>query len=374
MTFNIVYNSFHVHLFTDLVCVVFQSLDILFCTASILHLAAIALDRFVHVHSSVTYSRKFNTKIHLVVILCLWMLSALIAFLPLKFNCHRPVRGDWDANNSQQFTPTRVEHLCHHHVNLTCALINATLSFILPLIFMIIVYGRLFQITRQHLNQIKSQKPSVDLIVEREDSSLDKLGCEAGPSPDQSLNSQAVSSSSLRGKFYLEPNEDAPEFETSTPNVRHHSDCSQMGSRGNQRLSRSTNDASLPFCTTNSWTNGTRVYRQRNSLSVPIRYPARAGNESVRSFGMFGRSLKEPTMSMIMRMRAATHNEHKAAITLAVILGSFILCWMPYFFINCLAAMCHCIRRLQMKAGLTPVANVKLKRNRLLKMKSSPYY
>ncbi|THD27996.1 Dopamine D1 receptor [Fasciola hepatica] len=343
MLFTIVYNCLDVQLFTDSICITFQSLDILFCTASNLHLAAIALDRFVHVHSSVTYSRKFTTKIHVLVILFLWTLSALTAFLPLEFNCHRPEQTDLAINSSRCPIPSHVDYTCHQHVNFNCALANAMLSFLLPLVFMIIVYGRLFQITRQHLTQIKSQKPSVDLIVEREDSTLEKMDCEVGPSPDQSLNSQAISSSSLRGKFYLEQNDDGANLETSMPTIRQQSDCSQNGKRCSQRLSRSTHDTSLPFCTMNSLENGSRVSRQRCSLSVPVRHPTRTGSESVRSFGALGKSMREPRTSMVMRMRTATHNEHKAAITLAVILGSFILCWMPYFSVNCLAAVFHCI-------------------------------
>jgi 5-hydroxytryptamine receptor 1 len=56
--------------------------DVLCCTASILHLVAIALDRFWAV-TYVDYMQKRSTRRVLSMIVVIWMVSALIAAAPM---------------------------------------------------------------------------------------------------------------------------------------------------------------------------------------------------------------------------------------------------------------------------------------------------
>ena len=66
------------------VCQFFLTLDILLCTASILHLCCIALDRYWAIKDSIKYAQKRTMRRVLLMIFISWLLSALIS-LPVIF-------------------------------------------------------------------------------------------------------------------------------------------------------------------------------------------------------------------------------------------------------------------------------------------------
>jgi hypothetical protein len=73
-------------IFGTYACHFFLTLDILLCTASILHLCCIALDRYWAIKDSIKYAQKRTMKRVLVIILVAWLSSALISLPVIVWN------------------------------------------------------------------------------------------------------------------------------------------------------------------------------------------------------------------------------------------------------------------------------------------------
>ncbi|KAK6468481.1 alpha-2C adrenergic receptor-like [Huso huso] len=64
-------------------CDIFLALDVLFCTSSIVHLCAISLDRYWSVSQAIEYNSKRTPRRIKCVILIVWLIAAFISFPPL---------------------------------------------------------------------------------------------------------------------------------------------------------------------------------------------------------------------------------------------------------------------------------------------------
>jgi hypothetical protein len=73
-------------LFGTLTCHFFLTLDILLCTSSILHLCCIALDRYWAIKDSIKYAQQRTMKRVLVMIIIVWLSSALISLPVIIWN------------------------------------------------------------------------------------------------------------------------------------------------------------------------------------------------------------------------------------------------------------------------------------------------
>lgn len=75
--------SFQIWIFGDVWCSVWLAVDVWMCTASILNLCAISLDRYVAVTRPVSYPSIMSRRRAKALIAGLWVLSFVICFPPL---------------------------------------------------------------------------------------------------------------------------------------------------------------------------------------------------------------------------------------------------------------------------------------------------
>ncbi|XP_046384906.1 tyramine/octopamine receptor-like [Ischnura elegans] len=68
-------------IFSPVVCQVWKALNVLFCAASMLHLCAIAADRYCAIKYPITYSRRRTLISVLVVIVSIWLFSMFISLI-----------------------------------------------------------------------------------------------------------------------------------------------------------------------------------------------------------------------------------------------------------------------------------------------------
>ncbi|KAL3308031.1 (Dopamine) receptor [Cichlidogyrus casuarinus] len=151
--------------FSQKFCDIFIMLDVMFCTASILNLAAISLDRFVAVTRPISYSKHSNNFRVRVTIALVWTLSFLIA-LPIAcgLNDQKIPQPDVCAMNSPEYIIT-----------------SSLGSFYIPCIVMIILYSRVFHVihkraalrtknntSKSHAPQVVEPNMDVKMLAEKE--------------------------------------------------------------------------------------------------------------------------------------------------------------------------------------------------------------
>lgn len=148
MTFAVANDIIGYWVFDPHFCNVWISFDILSSTSSILNLCAISFDRYLHIKNPMVYDRKMNTKKILLCIVIVWVLSALISFIPIHLGWHMI------GAEPKETTPGSPMH-CFLDLNPTYALVSSSISFYLPCIIMVCIYGRLYSFARQHVANIR---------------------------------------------------------------------------------------------------------------------------------------------------------------------------------------------------------------------------
>ena len=136
-------------LFGSALCNVWLSADVMGSTASILHLSAISLDRYAHVRDPYMYERLVTSRSILLFIAAIWLLSAFISFIPIHLGWHR-------AEDLTQSGVEMTSEVCVLALNRMYAICSSLVSFYVPCIIMIALYGRLYLLARQHLRHIRS--------------------------------------------------------------------------------------------------------------------------------------------------------------------------------------------------------------------------
>ncbi|XP_068265450.1 histamine H2 receptor [Nyctibius grandis] len=133
--------------FGSTLCNIYSSLDVMLCTASILNLFMISLDRYFAVTTPLRYTQlvtPFRVAVGLVVI---WTVSLMVSFLPIHLG--------WNTNGTAvQNTVPNCNKECTLEVNPVYGLVDALLTFYIPLVVMCITYYRIFKIAREQAKRI----------------------------------------------------------------------------------------------------------------------------------------------------------------------------------------------------------------------------
>lgn len=145
-------------------CKIWMSLDIMCCTASILHMCAISFDRYYHIHDPMRYVEKMTWKKVATAIAVVWILSVAIGFVPLTFESHfHHALSRQKLNVSGQIGDY---YLCTFDLDPFYAVISSTISFYLPCSIMIAAYTKLYRYARRHVRCIKRQlRATTDMVA-----------------------------------------------------------------------------------------------------------------------------------------------------------------------------------------------------------------
>ncbi|CAH0721252.1 unnamed protein product, partial [Brenthis ino] len=173
-----------------ILCDIWISLDILLCTASILSLCAISIDRYLAVTRPLTYSRRRRSKkLALTMIFFVWISASAITCPPM-FGWYEP-----DHNQGG---------VCRYNQNPGYVVFSAMGSFFLPMIVMVYVYARISCVVARRHHQLAStttkcsKKSNLSCIRTESDSGSDKLSLRQNASKQPSKTSTQHSEVSIQ--------------------------------------------------------------------------------------------------------------------------------------------------------------------------------
>ncbi|XP_026825550.1 octopamine receptor beta-3R isoform X4 [Ooceraea biroi] len=137
MTFNASVELSGRWLFGAVMCNLWNSLDVYFSTASILHLCCISVDRYYAIVSPLEYTVIMRQGTVWCMLGSAWLLPALISFMPIFMG--------WYTTKEHLDYMAKHPESCEFRVNLPYAVISSCVSFWIPGLVMLIMYYKIYK-------------------------------------------------------------------------------------------------------------------------------------------------------------------------------------------------------------------------------------
>ncbi|RUS89071.1 hypothetical protein EGW08_003182 [Elysia chlorotica] len=134
-------------LFGVIWCELYKAIDVLLCTASIISLCLISLDRYWSITRAVHYARQRTVKRAAVMIFMVWFISAVISIPPLI---------GWKQPTKESIWP-----LCNLSEDIGYVVYSAFGSFFIPAFIMVFVYFKIYQAAKERARKTVKSHPGL---------------------------------------------------------------------------------------------------------------------------------------------------------------------------------------------------------------------
>ncbi|XP_034233045.1 octopamine receptor beta-2R [Thrips palmi] len=186
MTFNMSVQITGRWLFGYFMCDVWNSLDVYFSTASILHLCCISVDRYYAIVMPLKYPRSMTKRVVGVMLLNTWLSPAIISFVPIFL-------GWYTTEEHQAFRDMHPDR-CEFKVNKLYAIISSSISFWIPCTIMIFTYLAIFKEANRQEKQMHNRMGNAMMMSTNHGATNgDALSSSGGSNKALTLHEQAQS-------------------------------------------------------------------------------------------------------------------------------------------------------------------------------------
>ncbi|XP_045140571.1 histamine H2 receptor [Echinops telfairi] len=144
LPFSAMYQLSSTWRFGQIFCNIYTSLDVMLCTASILNLFMISLDRYCAVTDPLRYPVLVTPVRVAISLVLIWVISITLSFLSIHLG--------WNSRNKTSNGNDTAK--CKVQVNEVYGLVDGLVTFYLPLLIMCITYYRIFKIAREQAKRI----------------------------------------------------------------------------------------------------------------------------------------------------------------------------------------------------------------------------
>lgn len=359
-------------------CHAWLTCDILTCTSSILHLCVIALDRYNAIHDPIRYAVKRTLRRILIKIAAVWVTSVFISVPPLI---------GWNNGSAGDSLYDAAEQRCHFTDEKGFVIYSALGSFFIPLVVMSFLYVKIFLATRarlrarvqslhagpsRRLDQPAPRKPddaleTVELPTPKvkAQSTLEAGSCHTTSNGSGQIPKVETSCITETGDRAIQKTGNFPSRETtsnptsgnpSTPEIVDQTTDTVIGEStlktkscgtaetGNRLKSEVSLSTKSLF--SNNVVNDTHSAVERRNVVATDPEVRRSIVQFLcceRKFYRVGEDATERSQVsrfIEARYRLSLTRERRAARTAGIVVGAFVVCWMPFFLVYLILPFC----------------------------------
>lgn len=320
---NVAYSILGQWVFGIYVCKMWLTCDIMCCTSSILNLCAIALDRYWAITDPINYAQKRTLERVLLMIGGVWVLSLVISSPPLLG------WNDW-PDVFEPDTPCRLTSQPGF------VIFSSSGSFYIPLVIMTVVYFEIYLATKKRLrDRAKATRIST---ISTGQNKYDNKNDKTIDDDNDSVSSEGHEEHEGSKRLVTE--------EKKKPKVRKLTPKKKQKKRYWSKDDKSQNKLIIPILSNeNSVTD--HLAENRNTSSESNSKETHEEdlievNETVAKVIKPPKVIQQNTVYQFIeeKQRISLTRERRAARTLGIIMGVFVVCWLPFFVIYLVIPFC----------------------------------
>ncbi|CAF3069820.1 unnamed protein product [Rotaria socialis] len=320
-------------------CSAWLALDVVCCTASIIALMGVSIDRYVGVTRPLNYSSIMTTRRSVYLVIVVWAVSILTSVVPLFGLTDREKQSNgFDIAHESYET-------CKVNKNTFYTIFSSMISFYIPVIILLILYSRVYQEAkkqgekleneRRRLYQIDYQIASEQLrrkqiqtnghAIEKQNHEHHSLGAKPIRSSIPNENGNDITTTLLNNGTAAEKKSNFDHGLSLNDDTQFKKDYSDpMNNNHNDDTAHSGSSISHYF------TNVHRSISKR--LSSTFKRNSQTNSQHISNdHRQTGQMSRNDELLIIKRKLHNLKREKKAFRTLGLILGALLICWLPFF-------------------------------------------